>query len=75
MVRQRRSYLGYISEGVDGRSTNRLLVRLQKLEKFEANPHPLPRRDELAAPISYLADQLDAVLLYLLVPINSYYLV
>ena len=46
-----------------------LLVRLQQLEKLEADPHPLAGGDKLRAAVRNPAHDVDRVLLHLLVPV------
>lgn len=60
---------GNIPERVDSGSSYRLLMRLEQLEQFETNPHPLPGRHVLRTTIGDPSDQVDAILLHLLVPI------
>ena len=45
------------------------LVRIEELEQVEADAHPLARRHVLCAAVRDAADQVDAVLLHLLVPV------
>lgn len=58
-----------VAERVDRGAPNGLLVRFEELKQLEANAHPLTRRDHLGAALGDASHQLDAVLLYLLVPI------
>lgn len=61
--------LGDVSERVDGRSSNSLLVRLEEVEELEADSHPLSGRDKLGSSIGDTSNQVDRGLLYLLVSI------
>jgi hypothetical protein len=44
-------------------------VRLEEVQKFEADTHPLSRRHKLGTTIGDATDQIDGRLLHLLVPI------
>ncbi len=57
--------LGNVAKSVDGSTTNRLLVGLEELEQFKADPHPFAGRDELGASVGDTANQIDTVLLHL----------
>ncbi len=59
--------LGDVAEGVDGCTPDGLFVRLDQLEEFEADSHPLARGDVLGAAIGDATHQINAVLLDLLV--------
>mmetsp|Transcript_9557 Transcript_9557/g.28759 ORF Transcript_9557/g.28759 Transcript_9557/m.28759 type:complete len:603 (-) Transcript_9557:2583-4391(-) len=61
--------LSDVPERVHRRSPDALLVRLQHLQKLEADAHPLASRDMLCAAVGNAPHQVDAVLLHLLVPI------
>mmetsp|Transcript_4651 Transcript_4651/g.13434 ORF Transcript_4651/g.13434 Transcript_4651/m.13434 type:complete len:377 (-) Transcript_4651:3277-4407(-) len=52
-----------------GSASDRLLVRLQHFQKFEADSHPLFGRYEFGTAIGDAAHEVDAVLLHLLVTI------
>ena len=54
---------------MDRRTDTHLLVRLQQLEEFEADPHPLSGGDVFRASVGDSPHQIDAVLLHLLVSI------
>lgn len=43
--------LGDVSERVDGRTSDALLVRLEEVQQLEADSHPLSRRDELGSSV------------------------
>ena len=61
--------LGNITERVDGGTTDTLLVRLQEVEKLEADTHPLARGHELGAAVGDAADQVDGCFLDLFVSV------
>mmetsp|Transcript_48184 Transcript_48184/g.114649 ORF Transcript_48184/g.114649 Transcript_48184/m.114649 type:complete len:308 (+) Transcript_48184:521-1444(+) len=61
--------LGNVTEGVDRRAANRLLVRLEHVEQLEADAHPLLGGDELGPAVGNAPDEVDAVLLDLLVAV------
>mmetsp|Transcript_25028 Transcript_25028/g.71298 ORF Transcript_25028/g.71298 Transcript_25028/m.71298 type:complete len:651 (-) Transcript_25028:1818-3770(-) len=61
--------LGDVAEGVDGGAADGLLVRLQQLEKVEADTVPLSGRRQLGSTVRNTPDQIDAILLHLLVPV------
>lgn len=58
---------GDVAEGVDGSSTNGLLVGLDQLEQFKADPHPLARGHVLGTTVCDATYQVDAILLDFLV--------
>lgn len=68
-TRLRADRLGDVAERVDGRTPDGLLRRPQHVEQVEADPHPLAIRHHLRATVRDAADQVDAVLLHLLVPV------
>ncbi len=65
--RENTTDLRYVSERVDGRPTDGLLVRFEKLQKLEADSHPFASRDEFTPTIGDLPNEHDAVLLHFLV--------
>jgi hypothetical protein len=43
--------LGNVTKGIDGRSSDSLLVRLEQIEELETNTHPFLGWDELGATV------------------------
>lgn len=60
-----------VAKRVDRRSPDRLFVRFEQLQQLETNSHPFSRRHELGASIGNSSDQIDAVLLYFLMPTKT----
>lgn len=54
---------------VHGSASNGLFVGLEKLQKLEADTHPLPGAHVLGASIGDAAHEVDAVLLHFFVPV------
>ena len=58
-----------VPEGIHGRATNRLLLRVQHVQQVEADATPLLRRHELGTAVGDAPHQVDAVFLHLLVAV------
>mmetsp|Transcript_34471 Transcript_34471/g.51075 ORF Transcript_34471/g.51075 Transcript_34471/m.51075 type:complete len:339 (+) Transcript_34471:347-1363(+) len=58
-----------VAKGVDRGSSNSLLLRLEQLQKIEANTIPLSRRSQLCSSVGDSPYQVDAVFLDLLVSV------
>ena len=63
--------LRYVAKSVDSGPTDRLLVCFEQFQQLKTYPHPLLSRNKLCPPISNPANQINAVLLYLLVPVRK----